>query len=79
MACQITPAIGIDPINPITTIRLRFIRKKTPNAQRRTPNIEQKEFGVERWELGVGRWNESPLEMFHDYRRISRHYDIRFD
>src|SRR5215831_17685618 len=25
MCCQITPAIGIDPMKPITTMRLRFI------------------------------------------------------
>ena len=31
MCCQITPAIGIPPMKPITTMRLRFIREeKTP-------------------------------------------------
>jgi hypothetical protein len=25
MCCQTTPAIGIDPMKPITTMRLRFI------------------------------------------------------
>src|SRR4029077_1498990 len=64
MCCQTTPAIGIEPIKPMTTMRLRFIRKKTPNAQRRTSNIERREFGV-------GRWNDSRLEFLDDYGRIS--------
>src|SRR6476619_4076380 len=64
MCCQTTPAIGIDPMNPITTMRLRLIRKKTPNAQRRTSNVEQRKFGVGRWAFGVGSYNESPLKCF---------------
>src|SRR4029079_13278937 len=64
MCCQTTPAIGIDPMNPMTTMRLRFMRKKTPNAQRRTSNVEQRKFGVGCWELGVGSYNESPLKCF---------------
>jgi hypothetical protein len=46
MCCQITPAIGIDPIKPITTMRLRFIEEKTSNDQCRMPNIERNKFGV---------------------------------
>src|SRR5262245_31482055 len=71
MCCQTTPAIGIDPMNPITTMRLRFIRRKNPNAERQTPNIERKLFGVGRWTLEIGRSNDSRLEFFHDYGRIS--------
>ena len=34
MCCQITPAMGIDPMKPMTTIRLRLIA--TINASRTT-------------------------------------------
>jgi len=40
MCCQTTPAIGIDPIKPITTMRFLFIERKTPNAQRPTSNAQ---------------------------------------
>jgi hypothetical protein len=39
----------------MTMTRLRFIRKKTPNAQRRASNIQQREFGAGPWALSVGR------------------------
>src|SRR6202045_4261405 len=75
MCCQTTPAIGIPPMNPITTMRLRFIRKKTSNAERRTPNAESRwdlpEFDVERWALDVGRFPLLSLEFLHFDRRIS--------
>jgi hypothetical protein len=44
----------MDPMKHNTTMLLRFMWKKTPNAQRRTSNIERRKFGVGRWELGVG-------------------------
>jgi hypothetical protein len=37
-------------------MRLRFIEKKTPNAEHRTPNIECRELSVGRWALGVERF-----------------------
>jgi hypothetical protein len=55
MCCQITPAIGIDPMKPMTTMRLRLMRKKTSNVQRPTPNAQLPELSVERWALSVGR------------------------
>jgi hypothetical protein len=35
-------------MKPITTMRLRFIEEKTPNAQRRKPNAQPSELSVER-------------------------------
>ena len=64
----------------MTTMRLRFIAKKTPNAERRTPNVEcrkrSSEFGVRGWALGVGRWLRS-LECLHHHCRITRDHAIR--
>src|SRR5437667_19929 len=60
-------------MKPITTMRLRFITKKTPNAERRTPNVECRkrsfEIGIRRWALDVGRLLRS-LECLHDGRAI---------
>jgi hypothetical protein len=47
MCCQITPAMGIEPMKPMTTIRLRFMRKKTLNAQHPTPNVQSSELSVD--------------------------------
>ncbi len=67
-------------MKPITTMRLRFIAKKTPNAELRTPNVECRkrsfEFGIGRSELDVGRLLRS-LECLHDRRRITRDDAIR--
>jgi len=64
----------------MTTMRLRFIAKKTPNAERRTPNVEcrkrSSEFGVRGWVLSVGRLLRS-LECLHNYRGITRDHAIR--
>src|SRR5438270_14006056 len=55
-------------MKPITTMRLRFIAKKMPNAQFRTPNVEcrnhSSEFGIRRCALDVGRLLRS-LECLH--------------
>jgi hypothetical protein len=48
MCCQITPAIGIEPMKPMTTMRFDFIKQKTPNVERPTPNIQSSELSVER-------------------------------
>jgi len=64
----------------MTTMRLRFIAKKTPNAEHRTPNVEcrkrSSEFGVRRWVLDVGRLLPS-LECLHNHRGITRDDAIR--
>src|SRR5207244_9590921 len=76
MCCQITPAIGIEPMKPITTMRLRFMKQKTSNPEHRTPNLEGRKFGVGRSALGVRRSNASRLESLDDNRRVSRHDHI---
>src|SRR5207248_1671162 len=72
---QTTPAIGMPPMNPMTTMRLRFMSKKTPNAERGTPNTESSksfsELEVGRWTLGVGRSLFVSLEFLHFDCRIS--------
>jgi hypothetical protein len=47
MCCQITPAIGIEPMKPMTTTRFDFIEAKTPNAQHPTPNAQRPELSVQ--------------------------------
>src|SRR5947208_9257764 len=79
MCCQITPAIGIEPIKPMTTIRLRFMSKRTPNAERRMPNVERRKFGIGHWALALGHWNESQLEFLNDNGWIPGDHRIRFD
>src|SRR5436190_1754316 len=90
-----TPAIGQEPMKPMTMRRLRFIRRsgrRTPNAQRPTPNVQLGQaselfsltLGVGCWTLDVGRsprWRSSPLvvELLNDDGWVSRHNDIRRD
>src|SRR5207244_13461729 len=79
MCCQITPAIGIEPIKPMTTIRLRFMNKRTPNAERRMPNVERRKFGIGHWALALAHWNESQLEFLTDNGWIRGDHRIRSD
>jgi hypothetical protein len=54
-------------------MRLRFIAKNTPNAERRTPNVECRKRSSE---FGVGRLLRS-LECLHNYRGITSDHAIR--
>ena len=67
-------------MKPITTMRLRFIAKKTPNAEHPTPNVECRkrsfEIGIRRWALDVGRLLRS-LECLHNRRGITSDDAIR--
>jgi hypothetical protein len=64
----------------MTTMRLRFIAKKTPNAKNRAPNVEGRkrssEFGVGCWVLDGGRLLRS-LECLDNHRRITGDHAIR--
>jgi hypothetical protein len=55
MCCQITPAIGIEPMKPMTTTRFGFIAAETSNAQHPTPNVQRPTFWIERSALSVER------------------------
>src|SRR5437588_10077600 len=72
MCCQITPAIGQEPMKPMTTMRFDFMVKKTPNAECRKRSSP---FGVRRWTFGV-RCLLS-LKRLHHHRRIAGHNRIR--
>src|ERR1700693_3953930 len=67
-------------MKPMTTIRLRFIRKKTSNAQRPRPNVECRRYFPElearRWALGGQRLLRS-LECLHGSSWVSRHNGVR--
>ena len=86
MCCQITPAMGIEPMKPITTIRFRFIKKKTPNSERiREQAAQRRMSNLQRWKLDVGcstldvrRFLRS-LEFFNNDGRISRNDCIRLN
>src|SRR5436190_18024305 len=87
-----TPAMGQEPMKPITMRRRRFIgakKKKTPNAERRTPNVELQTgrlpvscaFEIGRWTFGVRRFPplSFSVELFRDHRRIPGNDDVGRD
>src|SRR5436190_23924688 len=93
MCCQMTPAIGQEPMKPMTMRRLRFMgrsEKGMPNAQRPTPNVQLGQaselfsltLGVGCWALDVGcsprcRSSQLVVELLNDDGWVSRHNDIR--
>src|ERR1051326_5384444 len=79
MCCQITPAIGIDPMKPMTTMRLRFITQTTHEARRPTSKVQLSALSVERRTLTVEGRRKSFAKALHDPRRISGNDGIWFD
>src|ERR1051325_7456757 len=79
MCCQTTPAIGIDPMKPITTMRFDFIKTQTSRAQLSMPAIEPSELKIERRTSDAERLSGALREFFYRDSRIASDNGIWFD